>query len=195
MQTGCRNKAQNSPLTQAAEATIDTISYGFGVNMGMATNRQWGGYDLDIDQVRRGIEEFLMKNKEEDIAFRNRLEHLKAFTMYSHVKQYLRAKAEQLNYTGNRPDTLPPLPELYDAENRREDISFNVGVLIGTNIIRTYDEPVVGWVIDGFNDGIVITDPNSKDSMIKIQMNEINESYKRYMTQRAKRKKSETNKD
>ena len=186
---GCSRASQGNDEQSGA---IDTISYGFGVNMGMATNRTWAHYDLDMEQVRRGIEEYLEANDRESVAFLNRIEHLKAFTMYRHVRRYMDIKARHLSYEGDTPDTLPQLPEIYDTENTREDISFNVGVLIGTNIVHFYETPDTRWVLDGFNDGIQIVDPQTKESMIKIPTSEYNESFMRYTNKRAAEKQAET---
>lgn len=174
---GCGHASQGNDEQSGA---IDTISYGFGVNMGMATNRTWAYCDLDMEQVRRGIKEYLEAENKESVAFLNSMEHLKAFTKSGHVRRYMSIRAQHQSYEGDTPDTLPQLPELYDTYNTREDISYNVGVLIGTNIVHFYETPDTRWVLDGFNDGIQIVDPQTKESMIKIPTSEYNEAFLRY---------------
>ena len=74
---GCGRASQGN---DEQSGTIDTISYGFGVNMGMATNRTWAYCDLDMEQVRRGIKEYLEAENKESVAFLYSMEHLIAFT-------------------------------------------------------------------------------------------------------------------
>ena len=182
---GCGHASQGNDEQSGA---IDTISYGFGVNMGMATNRTWAYCDLDMEQVRRGIKEYLEAEDKESVVFLNRIEHLKAFTKYGHVRRYMSIRARHQSYEGDTPDTLPQLPELYDTYNTREDISYNVGVLIGSNIVHFYETPDTRWVLDGFNDGIKIIDPQTKESMIKIPTSEYNEAFLRYTNTKAVKK-------
>lgn len=182
---GCGHASQGNDEQSGA---IDTISYGFGVNMGMATNRTWAYCDLDMEQVRRGIKEYLEAENKESVAFLNSMEHLKAFTKSGHVRRYMSIRAQHQSYEGDTPDTLPQLPELYDTYNTREDISYCLGVLIGSNIVHFYETPDTRWVLDGFNDGIQIVDPQTKESMIKIPTSEYNEAFMRYTNTKAVKK-------
>ena len=173
-----------------AAGQIDTLSYMLGVNFGTMAKQQFGIFNLDIEQVKMGINDFLLSGDVEEQSFLDGHQQFMAFMNDSKTQSFGRAKFERDRYQGDRPDTLPALPELYTKENSRTKISYIIGTLIGADIkmsVTEDDELSRAWVIEAFSDAQNIENFQEADKHLNIPAKEINEFYVRYTQERRMR--------
>lgn len=185
MVMGCASKAKELPK---AEGDIDTLSYAIGVSFGMSTNQQFGILELDQERVKWGIVDFVESGNVEDSTFLNNHQKFMQFMMDGHVQEYARAKFERDAYEGDKADTLPALPELFNAENTRDNMSYIIGQLIGADVkMMGNDKLNNGWLLEGYSDALNITDYANMDESLKVTMNDLNAAYIKHMQDMQKR--------
>ncbi len=186
MAMSCASKAEKT--LPKAEGDIDTLSYAIGVSFGMSTNQQFGILEFDQNRVKWGIVDFIESGDVKDSTFNANYQRFVMFMMDGHVNEYAKAKFERDTYDGDNIDTLPALPELYSEENTRDDVSYIAGQLIGADVKNMGVENLNnGWLLEGYNDALNITDYANMDAALKVPMNDLNAAYIKHMQDMQKR--------
>lgn len=157
---------------QSKKNDLDSLSYAVGANSGLQfTLSEVKFLELDPALVKQGIKEAnAMKEVNEDMLAEDQ-QRLTAFFMSSQNAIYARMMQERMGET----DSLPELPELYNEEYTREDISKLMGRSLilplkvnGVNIdIETY--------LNGFEDASKIESPEAIDTSLKLNQKQLQE--------------------
>lgn len=158
---------------------IDSLSYAIGADLGLNLSLGMKDFDLDREVVIANIQEFY-KNGDvegEDLAeVRNRLMQYQ----YTVLMPYMYAKRAQDMLGSDQPDTLPALPELYNEEFTREDVSVMMGKNMGA-AVKGVDAPInMKHVLLAIEDAKAIEEPMHIDSLMRMTQEQMNTVFQRH---------------
>lgn len=145
-QTDSESRISNVPDEQ-----LDTLSYALGADMGLSIHINLSGADFDMDRVKEGILNQIEGNPavSSEEAEQTVSEFLRnKYQAYRMAKYRLEKSAAD---TGEQIDTSE-LPELFDEEFTRDDVSYRLGVNLGDNL-KTLNAPVnLYWFFAAMDD-------------------------------------------
>lgn len=159
---------------------IDSMAYAVGAKYGLSINFNMGELGLDNELIKDGIESFLKDGDVENEDFRADSQRLMQF-MYTKANAFMRAKMVNDSVETDQPDTLPALPELFDEEFTREDISRLVGQDMGAAIKMNEPEVDRDWMWAGLNDATKVSSQEAIDTELAMTMEQMNQVYMKYM--------------
>ena len=158
---------------------IDSLSYAIGADLGLNLSLGMKDFDLDREVVIANVQEFYKNGDvegEEIAEVRNRLMQYQ----YSVLMPYMYAKRAQDMLGSDQPDTLPALPELYNEEFTREDVSVMMGKNMGA-AVKGVDAPInMKHVLLAIEDAKAVEEPVHIDSLMRMTQEQMNSVFQRH---------------
>lgn len=151
-------------------ATIDSMSYTMGTNMGLTVSLGHiaNGITLDTDVIRyAALETYASQSIDEKVT--KEVGQLLNDFQYERIFPYLTAKR------GGEEE----LPQLYDEKFTIRDISNAMGFIMGYTLCKAHFDIDIAWVIRGFNDALPVATEEDFNTMLLLSGEEMREQYKR----------------
>ena len=184
----CGGNANGRP-----KGDLDTLSYAVGVKYGMSIGVQLKDLNLNKEQIKTGINDFLASGDINDDKFRENGQRLMQF-MYINVNSYMRAKQERDAVITDQPDTLPALPELWTEEFTCDDMSYIIGQDMGASIKMSEPQVDQAWMMYGFDDAASVTSAETIDTELEATMAQLEAAYMAGIQAERERKMAEREK-
>ena len=152
------NKVEKFVKESSQEEVVEAMnkrSYALGANMGMSVNLQFGDMEFDANAIKDAIIEFYLNGDREDEKFMENNMKFQQF-IYTRYFPYMQAKQSRDAFEkGGMTEEMPELPELYNEEFTKADITNILGSQMGASLIDV-DGLNMGWLFKGFNDAMQI---------------------------------------
>jgi FKBP-type peptidyl-prolyl cis-trans isomerase FkpA len=152
------NKVEKFVKESSQEEVVEAMnkrSYALGANMGMSVNLQFGDMEFDANEIKDAIIEFYLNGDREDEKFMENNMKFQQF-IYTRYFPYMQAKQSRDAFEkGGMTEEMPELPELYNEEFTKADITNILGSQMGASLIDV-DGLNMGWLFKGFNDAMQI---------------------------------------
>ncbi|MDE6139562.1 MAG: FKBP-type peptidyl-prolyl cis-trans isomerase [Alistipes sp.] len=145
----CQTGSQ-SEIIYDADAQLDTLSYAIGSDIGLSLHLNLTGIDFDIavlkDGVRDQIDGKAAVSGEDAENYIN--EFLRNKYQAYRMAQYRQDKVAE---TGEAEEEVE-LPELFDEEYTRNDVSYRFGVNVADNLVKTGAPVNLYWFLQAIDD-------------------------------------------
>lgn len=136
------------------DAELDKVSYAVGANIGLQLRFAMTDFGFDntlflkymLEMFERGEidQEAMAKDQQRSMEFQ-----------YNRFLPYAQAK-RQREYS-ERPDTLPALPAIYNAEFTKSEMTGIVGRMMGASLVELKDDIDINWVVEGFREALKVS--------------------------------------
>ena len=123
--------------------TMDTLSYCVGANIGIGVRMQFADFNLNIAQLKSGIEGGLTKKA--NISADDAVSALRTF--FSETMQLRQADYQALREHDSTAVFVP-----FENEEENENISYALGVDIGNNLLQSPYSIQYFWLLQGIQD-------------------------------------------
>lgn len=146
---------------------LDTLSYAVGADLGLNLSLGMADYNLDNDVVVENITNFYENGDlmgEELQQVRQRMMEFQ----YTRLMPFFSAKRQRDMVTTDMPDTLPALPELYDDNFTREEVSAMMGKNMGAYVKSMETDFNMYWLKAAISDGLKVDAPEHIDSLMRL---------------------------
>ena len=147
--------------------SIDSLSYAIGADLGLNLNFGMGDFNLDNEVVMKSLKDFYANGdiKGDEIAeTRNRMMEFQ----FTRLMPYVNAKRANDMVVTDAPDTLPALPEIYDENFTREDVSRMYGMNMGAMVKSLETEIDMKSFERAMNDGLSLESQDQIDSLMRM---------------------------
>ena len=130
-------------------------SYALGTNMGMSVNFQFSDMEFNTNDIKDAIIDFYLNGDREDEKFMENNMKFQQF-IYTRYFPYMQAKQSREAFEkGGMTEEMPELPELFNEEFTKADMTKILGSQMGASLIGV-DGLNFGWLFKGFNDAMSI---------------------------------------
>ena len=161
---------------------IDSLSYAVGADMGLNLSLGMKDFNLDHEVVIANIDEFY-KNGDINGDEINDIRQKMMQYQYNVLMPYMYAKRSQDMIVTDQPDTLPALPELYNEEFTREDVSAMMGKNMGAAIKGLDADINIKDVFRGIEDAKKVENPEHIDSLMRMTQEQMRATFQRHSEQ------------
>ena len=172
---------------------IDTLSYCVGVNVGMSMRFGMEGMDVDRDIVVNTMEDFYKNGSLEDPKVMENRQKMMEF-QYGRYMQYLHAKRMQDMVKTDRPDTLEPLPALYDDVFTRESVSEMIGLDFGAMAKGLNEEVDIKTLVMAIDDCQALESVEQADTLLRLSDAQMRDFTQRYVAEQQRKAQEEREK-
>jgi FKBP-type peptidyl-prolyl cis-trans isomerase FkpA len=152
------NKVEKFVKESSQEEVVEAMnkrSYALGTNMGMSVNFQFSDMEFNTNDIKDAIIDFYLNGDREDEKFMENNMKFQQF-IYTRYFPYMQAKQSRDAFEkGGMTEEMPELPELYNEEFTKADITNILGSQMGASLIDV-DGLNMGWLFKGFNDAMQI---------------------------------------
>lgn len=158
---------------------VDSLSYAVGADLGLNLNFGMGDLNLDNDVVLESVEEFYANGDlkgEELMQLRNRMMEFQ----YTRMMPFMNAKRSNEMVQTDCPDTLPALPELYDENFTREDVSRMIGTNMGAWVKSLETELDMDILKRAVNDGLGLESQEHIDSLMLLTQEQMQATFRAF---------------
>lgn len=172
---------------------LDTLSYCVGVNVGMTM--RFGMEDLNVDRdiVVNTIEDFYKNGSLDDPKVMENRRKIMEF-QYSRYMQYIQAKRMQDMVETDRPDTLAPLPALYDDVFTREAVSEMVGLDFGAMAKGLNEKVDIKTLIRAIDECQALESVEQADTLLRLSEAQMRDFTQRYVAEQQRKAEEERQK-
>ncbi len=159
------------------KSNIDSLSYAIGADNGL--NIKFGTKDLELDQalVIDCMKDFIANGDIESEEFMQEMQQMQMF-QYTRFMPYMQVVA--MHERSDRTDTLPAIPELYDEQFKREDISRYIGHSMGANVKSSELDIVMPLFDAGFEDALKVESEDKMDETLRISTEQMQQLFAAY---------------
>ena len=171
--------------TVAKDAEIDTLSYAAGASLGLQMRFGVADFELNHDLYLKYMLEFFENGDRKDERLMEDQQKLMQFH-YTQYMPYVRAKQVRETFATDRPDTLP-LPELYNEEFTKENITAMYGRNSAAMLIDMKDDININWVITAFRDGVKVSSEEAISKELRLSDEVIAAAFMEYQIKRQQR--------
>ena len=172
---------------------IDTLSYCVGVNVGMSMRFGMEGMDVDRDIVVNTMEDFYKNGSLEDPKVMENRQKMMEF-QYGRYMQYLHAKRMQDMVKTDRPDTLEPLPALYDDVFTRESVSEMIGLDFGAMAKGLNEKVDIKTLVMAIDDCQALKSVEQADTLLRLSEAQMRDFTQRYVAEQQRKAQEEREK-
>ena len=172
---------------------IDTLSYCVGVNVGMSMRFGMEGMDVDRDIVVNTMEDFYKNGSLEDPKVMENRQKMMEF-QYGRYMQYLHAKRMQDMVETDRPDTLEPLPALYDDVFTRESVSEMIGLDFGAMAKGLNEKVDIKTLVMAIDDCQALESVEQADTLLRLSEAQMRDFTQRYVAEQQRKAQEEREK-
>ena len=172
---------------------IDTLSYCVGVNVGMSMRFGMEGMDVDRDIVVNTMEDFYKNGSLEDPKVMENRQKMMEF-QYGRYMQYLHAKRMQDMVKTDRPDTLEPLPALYDDVFTRESVSEMIGLDFGAMAKGLNEKVDIKTLVMAIDDCQALESVEQADTLLRLSEAQMRDFTQRYVAEQQRKAQEEREK-
>ena len=159
---------------------MDKRSYALGANMGLSVNFQFENLGFDVKELQDAIVDFYLNGDRESEEFMQNGMKFQQF-MYTRFMPHMQAKqTHDTMVEGGMTEGLPEVPELYDEEFTKSEMTKILGGQMGASLVDV-DNLNFGWLILGFNNAMTIDKTKLEEVEDTTKAMEIMDSYL-YMT-------------
>ena len=158
---------------------IDSLSYAIGADLGLNLSLGMKDFDLDREVVIANIKEFYKSGDvegEEIQEVRNQMMQYQ----YTVLMPYMYAKRAQDMLGSDQPDTLPALPELFNEEYTRENVSAMMGKNMGAAVKGVDAEINMKHVLMAIEDAKRVEEPVYIDSLMRLTQDQMQSVFQRH---------------
>lgn len=159
------------------KSEVDSLSYAIGADLGL--NIKFGVKDLNLDLaiVKESLNDFIANGDVESEEFKQEMQQMQMF-QYTKFMPYM--QTAMMHERSERPDTLPALPELYDEQFKREDISRYIGHSMAANVKVADMELAMPFFNEGMNDALEVESEEKMDEGLRLSMEQMQQVFTSY---------------
>lgn len=172
---------------------LDTLSYCVGVNVGMSMRFGMEGMDVDRDIVVNTMEDFYKNGSLEDPKVMENRQKMMEF-QYGRYMQYIHAKRMQDMVETDRPDTLEPLPALYDDVFTRESVSEMIGLDFGAMAKGLNEKVDIKTLVMAIDDCQALESVEQADTLLRLSDAQMRDFTQRYVAEQQRKAQEEREK-
>lgn len=172
---------------------LDTLSYCVGVNVGMSMRFGMEGMDVDRDIVVNTMEDFYKNGSLEDPKVMENRQKMMEF-QYGRYMQYIHAKRMQDMVKTDRPDTLEPLPALYDDVFTRESVSEMIGLDFGAMAKGLNEKVDIKTLVMAIDDCQALESVEQADTLLRLSDSQMRDFTQRYVAEQQRKAQEEREK-
>ena len=158
MMVACSGEAKK--ISKGNTKKMDTLSYCIGANIGTGVRMQFADFNLNIEQLKSGIEGGLTKKA--NISADDAVSTLRTF--FSETMQL-----RQTDYQALREHDSTAVFVPFENEEENENISYALGVDIGNNLLQSPYTIQYFWLLQGIqdaaNEDVKLTDEAMQEFM------------------------------
>ena len=155
------------------------MSYAIGADLGLNLSLGMKDFDLDREIVIANIQEFYKNGDvqgEEIMEVRNQMMQYQ----YTVLMPYMYAKRAQDMLGSDQPDTLPALPELFNEEYTRENVSTMMGKNMGAAVKGVDADINMKHVLMAIEDAKRVEEPVHIDSLMRLTQEQMQSVFQRH---------------
>ena len=155
---------------------MDKRSYALGANMGLSVNFQFEDLGFDVEELKDAIVDFYLNGDRESEEF---MQNGMKFQQFIYTRFLPYAQAKQTHDTmveGGMTEGLPEVPELYNEEFTKSEMTKILGGQMGASLIDV-DNVNFGWLYIGFNNAMAIDKTKLEEVQDNTAAMELMDSY------------------
>ncbi len=155
---------------------MDKRSYALGANMGLSVNFQFEDLGFDVEELKDAIVDFYLNGDRESEEF---MQNGMKFQQFIYTRFLPYAQAKQTHDTmveGGMTEGLPEVPELYNEEFTKSEMTKILGGQMGASLIDV-DNVNFGWLCIGFNNAMAIDKTKLEEAQDNTAAMELMDSY------------------
>ena len=158
MMVACSGETKK--VTKGNTKKMDTLSYCIGANIGTGIRMQFAEFNLNIEQMKSGIEGGLTKKA--NITSEEAVSTLRTF--FSETMQMRQADYQALREHDSTAVFVP-----FENEEENEKIAYALGVDVGSNLLKSPYTIQYYWLLQGLqdaaNEDVKLTDETMQEFM------------------------------
>ena len=158
---------------------IDSLSYAIGADLGLNLSLGMKDFDLDREIVIANIKEFYKNGDVEGEEIKEVRNQMMQY-QYTVLMPYMYAKRAQDMLGSDQPDTLPALPELFNEEYTRENVSTMMGKNMGAAVKGVDADINMKHVLMAIEDAKRVEEPVHIDSLMRLTQEQMNTVFQRH---------------
>ena len=158
---------------------IDSLSYAIGADLGLNLSLGMKDFDLDREIVIANIKEFYKSGDVEGEEIKEVRNQMMQY-QYTVLMPYMYAKRAQDMLGSDQPDTLPALPELFNEEYTRENVSAMMGKNMGAAVKGVDAEINMKHVLMAIEDAKRVEEPVHIDSLMRLTQEQMQSVFQRH---------------
>ena len=158
---------------------IDSLSYAIGADLGLNLSLGMKDFDLDREIVIANIKEFYKNGDVEGEEIKEVRNQMMQY-QYTVLMPYMYAKRAQDMLGSDQPDTLPALPELFNEEYTRENVSAMMGKNMGAAVKGVDADINMKHVLMAIEDAKRVEEPVHIDSLMRLTQEQMQSVFQRH---------------
>ena len=158
---------------------IDSLSYAIGADLGLNLSLGMKDFDLDREIVIANIKEFYKSGDVEGEEIKEVRNQMMQY-QYTVLMPYMYAKRAQDMLGSDQPDTLPALPELFNEEYTRENVSTMMGKNMGAAVKGVDADINMKHVLMAIEDAKRVEEPVHIDSLMRLTQEQMQSVFQRH---------------
>lgn len=158
---------------------IDSLSYAIGADLGLNLSLGMKDFDLDREVVIANIKEFYKNGDVEGEEIKEVRNQMMQY-QYTVLMPYMYAKRAQDMLGSDQPDTLPALPELFNEEYTRENVSAMMGKNMGAAVKGVDADINMKHVLMAIEDAKRVEEPVHIDSLMRLTQEQMQNVFQRH---------------
>ena len=158
---------------------IDSLSYAIGADLGLNLSLGMKDFDLDREIVIANIKEFYKNGDVEGEEIKEVRNQMMQY-QYTVLMPYMYAKRAQDMLGSDQPDTLPALPELFNEEYTRENVSTMMGKNMGAAVKGVDADINMKHVLMAIEDAKRVEEPVNIDSLMRLTQEQMQSVFQRH---------------
>ena len=158
---------------------IDSLSYAIGADLGLNLSLGMKDFDLDREIVIANIKEFYKNGDVEGEEIKEVRNQMMQY-QYTVLMPYMYAKRAQDMLGSDQPDTLPALPELFNEEYTRENVSAMMGKNMGAAVKGVDADINMKHVLMAIEDAKRVEEPVHIDSLMRLTQEQMQNVFQRH---------------
>ena len=158
---------------------IDSLSYAIGADLGLNLSLGMKDFDLDREIVIANIKEFYKSGDVEGEEIKEVRNQMMQY-QYTVLMPYMYAKRAQDMLGSDQPDTLPALPELFNEEYTRENVSAMMGKNMGAAVKGVDADINMKHVLMAIEDAKRVEEPVHIDSLMRLTQEQMQSVFQRH---------------
>ena len=183
----------NTSCGSSFSRELDTLSYAVGADLGM--NMRFGMEEMDVDKdiIVENLKDFYKNGDLESPVLSENQAKMMEF-QYGRFMPYIRAKRMQEMIETDRPDTLEPLPALYDEQFTRESVSKMFGVGFGAALKGLEGDVDLKTVVKAIEECQALESVEQADTVLRLSQTQMREFFGRYAQEMQRKAQEEREK-
>ena len=158
---------------------IDSLSYAIGEDLGLNLSLGMKDFNLDREIVIANIKDFYKNGDVEGEEIKEVRNQMMQY-QYTVLMPYMYAKRAQDMLGSDQPDTLPALPELFNEEYTRENVSTMMGKNMGAAVKGVDADINMKHVLMAIEDAKRVEEPVHIDSLMRLTQEQMQSVFQRH---------------